>query len=92
LFLQCLFLQILVVNKVKDQVDQVQMVNKAKVLMINKAKDQVDQVQMVNKAKVLTVRHQVAQQEIQCRRLELQNRQQTALNQALRRRQDNIEQ
>jgi aspartyl/asparaginyl-tRNA synthetase len=71
LFLQCLFLQILVVNKVKDQVDQVQ---------------------MVNKAKALTVRRQVAQQETQYRRLELQNRQQTALNQALRRRQDNIEQ
>jgi aspartyl/asparaginyl-tRNA synthetase len=71
LFLQCLFLQILVVNKVKDQVDQVQ---------------------MVNKAKALTVRRQVAQQETQYRHLELQNRQQTALNQALRRRQDNIEQ
>jgi hypothetical protein len=36
LFLQCLFLQILVVNKVKDQVDQVQMVNKAKALTVRR--------------------------------------------------------
>jgi hypothetical protein len=72
------------VNKVKDLMVQVLMVNKVKV------KDLMVQVLMVNKVKVkdLMVCHQVVQQETPCRRRELRNRPQTALNLALLPQQD----
>jgi hypothetical protein len=73
--------------KVKDLMVQVLMVNRVKV------KDLMVQVLMVNRVKVkdLMVCRQVVQQETPCRRRELRNRPQTALNLDLLHQQDSAD-